>query len=289
MSMRDPYATLGVARGASDGEIKRAYRRLAKRLHPDLNPGNRSVEQQFKEVTAAYDLLSDPGRRRRFDAGEIDADGHIRAHGVGTGARAGAWTHSDGFSLDDMLQEFLGRMRGGGAGKAAPAEDAATTASVTLSFLEAARGGKRRVELAGGRAVDVTIPAGIESGQKLRLRTGRSEVLLEVIIEPHRLFTRKGSDIHLEIPVTLAEAALGATITVPTIHGDVALKVPKGSNSGSLLRLRGKGIAGGGGQGDQYVKLQVMLPDPPDPELSAFLERWAKAHAYEVRGKPGAA
>jgi DnaJ-class molecular chaperone len=306
--MRDPYAVLGVPHSASADDIKKAYRRLAKKLHPDLNPGNRAVEQQFKEATAAYDLLGDPVKRKRYDRGEINADGNEHGFGFGGGGPGGGagagrdWRHmaggSDSFSIDEMVAEFLGRGRGGAgrarphgaAGQAKAQAEAAQT--LRLSFLEAARGGKRRVSLAGGRSIDVTIPAGIESGQKLRLRHpggSQGDVLLEIEVEPHAVFTRKERDIHVEVPVSLPEAVLGATITVPTIHGAVSLKVPPGSNSGALMRLRGKGIGGDGAAGDQYVKLRVMLPDPPDPELQSFLERWAKSHAYDVRGRLDAA
>jgi DnaJ-class molecular chaperone len=278
--MKNPYVVLGVARNASDEELKRSYRRLAKRLHPDVNPGNHAVEQQFRELTAAYELLSDPAQRRRFDNGEIDADGRERGFSPRpSGARAERRTASEGFSLDEIFQEFLGRGRKAGAKAAEPAAQ-----TLTLAFVDAARGGKRPVALADGRSIEVSIPAGIDSGQRLRLRDPKAgEILLEVAVEPHAVFTRHGRDIHVELPVTLAEALLGATITVPTIHGAVALKVPRGSNSGSLLRLRGKGIVLADASGDQYVKLKVVLPDPPDAELVAFIERWAQRHGYKVR------
>jgi DnaJ-class molecular chaperone len=296
--MRDPYTVLGVARGAPEDEIKQAYRKLAKKLHPDLNPGKKAIETQFKEITAAYDFLSDAQKRARYDRGEIGPDGaekmQFRAGGPfgGSGGftggpfsggaragRAGAAGGSFGGGLDEIIAEFLGRGR-----KAGPAEAAAQ--KLRLGFLEAARGGKHRVALSDGRAVEVTIPAGIEAGQKLRLKDPRAgEVFLEIEIEPHPLFTRKDRDIHVDIPVTLIEAVLGATITVPTIHGAVALKVPRGSNSGATLRLKGKGIASNGAAGDQLVKLRVTLPDPPDSELVKFLERWGAGHPYDVRGK----
>jgi len=281
--MKDPYSVLGVPRGASEDEIKRAYRRLAKKLHPDLNPGKRAIEQQFKDITAAYDFLSDPQRRARYDRGEIGADGAERMQGFryADGTRRGAQgaPHS---AFDDIIAEFLGRARRAGA--AGPAPEASET--LRLSFLEAARGGKRRVTLADGRSLDVAIPAGIDAGQRLRLRSPLGDTFLEIEIESHPLFTRKERDIHIEVPVTLVEAVLGATITVPTIHGAVSVRVPRGSNSGGTLRLKGRGITGGtGSAGDQYVKLRVVLPDPPDPELIRFLERWAAEHAYEVRGK----
>jgi DnaJ-class molecular chaperone len=289
--MKNPYVVLGVARNASDDELKRAYRRLAKRLHPDVNPNNPLVEQQFRELSTAYELLTDPVQRQRFDNGEIDADGRERGFNrPPPGARADRPTSSDGHTLDELLQEFLDRGRktaGSARASAKPAEPppaAPTVRALALSFLEATRGGKRPVALSDGRTVEVAVPPGIETGQKLRLRDPKAgEILLEVAVEPHPLFTRQGRDIHIELPVTLAEAMLGATITVPTIHGAVALKVPRGSNSGSLLRLRGKGVATPDAGGDQYVKLKVLLPDPPDPELTAFIERWAQRHGYRVR------
>jgi DnaJ-class molecular chaperone len=285
--MKNPYVILGAARDASDEELKRAYRRLAKRLHPDVNPGNHAIAQQFRELTAAYELLSDPVQRRRFDNGEIDADGRERGFSSRPppGARADRPTTSEGLTLDEIFQEFMSRGRKAGARAAAAAKPAEPAAQpLGLSFLEAARGGKRPVALADGRSIEVTVPPGIESGQKLRLRDAKAgEILLEIAIEAHPIFTRQGRDIHIELSVTLAEALLGATITVPTIHGAVALKVPRGSNSGSQLRLRGKGIAAADANGDQYVRLKVLLPDPPDAELTEFVERWAQRHGYKVR------
>jgi DnaJ-class molecular chaperone len=295
--MRDPYAVLGVSRGVSEDDIKKAYRRLAKKLHPDLSPGNRANEQQFKEVTAAYDLLSDPAKRARFDRGELDGAGGergagFRAEGARAYRRAAA---GGGFSFEEIIAELLGRGRDGGAGSATAEGETGPAQKLRLGFVEAALGGKRRVTLAGGREVEITVPAGIDTGQTLRLRQGGGllrgwapdEILLEVVVEPHPHFRRENHDIHLELPVTVTEAVLGATVTVPTLRGSAAVKVPRGSNSGSTLRLKGRGITAEGKTGDQYVKLRVMLPDPPDPELAAFLERWGATHGYDVRGKLG--
>ncbi len=292
--MRDPYTVLGVPKAASDDELKRAYRKLAKKLHPDVNPGKSAVEQQFKEVTAAYDLLSDPNKRARYDRGEIGPDGAERMQGFRYGAgpgfgrasgfgggRAGQRAGAGFAGIDDILSEFINRGKRGGAA----AEPEPAIVPFKIPFLEAARGGKRRITLGDGRAVDVTIPAGIAAGQRLRLKSAEGDTYLEIEIEPHALFTRKDQDIHIDVPVTLIEAVLGATITVPTIHGAVAVKVPPGSNSGSTLRLKGRGIAAKGATGDQYVKLKVALPDPPDPELVRFLEKWAADHSYDVRAK----
>jgi DnaJ-class molecular chaperone len=293
--MKDPYAVLGVSRDASEGDIKKAYRRLAKKLHPDLSPNNRANEQQFKEVTAAYDLLSDTAKRARFDRGEIDGGGGERNAGFrAEGARAyRSAAAGSSFSFEEIIAELLGRGRDGGA----TAEQAAAgpTHKLYLGFIEAALGGKRRVTLPDRRDVEITVPAGIDTGQTLRLRSGggglwrgaTEETLLEIVVEPHPHFRRKGHDIHLELPVTVTEAVLGATVTVPTLRGSAAVKVPRGSNSGSTLRLKGRGIAADGKTGDQYIKLQVVLPDPPDAELTTFLERWGAKHAYEVRGKLG--
>jgi DnaJ-class molecular chaperone len=301
LALKDPYAALGVARNAAEDDIKKAYRRLAKKLHPDVNPGNRSAEQQFREITAAYELLSDPVKRQRFDRGEIDAAGSERGfrpqgaraqRGAGGAGFTGFSAGGGAFSFDDIISEILGRGR-----REAEERVGDTNLALRLSFIEAALGGKRRVTLADGRAIEITVPAGIDGGQTLRLRGQGSpsrrgvpagDLYLDIEVEPHPFFKRQERDIHVELPVTLTEAVLGATVTVPTIDGSVALKVPRGSNSGSTLRLKGKGIAGSDGKrGDQYVKLRVVLPDPPDQELTGFLERWGAKHPYDVRGKLG--
>jgi DnaJ-class molecular chaperone len=306
--MKDPYQTLGVTRGASADEIKKAYRKLAKKLHPDLNPGNSKIETQFKEVSAAYDLLSDTEKRARFDRGEIDASGAERpGRGFyrsyaesGQGAKYRSGGAGDSFFTEDIFSDLFG----GGFGERGKARTgprmnirgADVSYATTADFIEAALGAKKRLTLTDGKTLDITIPPGTEDGQTLRLK-GQGlpgmggppgDAFIEVKVEPHAFFTREGSDVHLELPVSLPEAVLGGSVTVPTLDGKVSLKIPAGSNTGSTLRLRGKGIPRKGGErGDQYVKLKVVLPDRPDPELTELVERWAKKHAYDVRSKAG--
>jgi DnaJ-class molecular chaperone len=289
--MKDPYQTLGLRRTASADEIKRSYRRLAKKLHPDVNPDKR-VEQQFREVTAAYDLLSDPAKRARFDRGEIDASGAERGFSYtkrdAGGRRRGAKAGDDDIFVEDIISEMFRARRARGV-------DA--TFTLEVPFLEAVLGAKKRVTLAEGKTLDVTIPPGIESGQTLRLKgqggpgsggAPDGDALIEVQIGPHPDFRRVGRDIHSELPVSLPEAVLGASITVATVHGPVALRVPPASNSGTTLRLKGKGLPARAATpaGDQYVKLRVVLPDPPDAELIRFLEAWSPTHRYAVRHDP---
>jgi DnaJ-class molecular chaperone len=298
-SARDPYQVLGLTRTASAEDVKQAYRRLAKQYHPDLNPGRSDIEQKFKEVSAAYNLLSDTERRARYDRGELDASGNERAAGGfhrAYSGRRGAGGDFSGFDADDL---FGARRRGAGAGTGAGTRPRGSdiSYSVTISFVEAALGGKRRISLSSGKDLDITIPPGTTDQQKLRLKgqglggglTSAGDAIVEVHVEPHPFFTRKDFDIHLEVPVSLPEAVLGATIKVPTLDGQVAVKVPNGSNTGSVLRLKGKGILDPGRRvhGDQYVKLKVVLPDPPDAELASFLEKWSKDRSYDVRRKAG--
>jgi len=300
--MTDPYQLLGVPRTASEEEIKKAYRKLAKKLHPDVNPGNKKIETQFKEVTAAYDFLTDPEKRQRYDRGEIDESGQPRGFGGGfaQGRRNGGARRPGGFGLDDedgaedVLRDFFGfgnrqrphmRMRG-----------ADVSYQVEVSFLDAVRGGKKRISLTDGKTIDIAIPPGTENGQTLRLKgqglagaggASAGDAFVEVLVAEHPLFKRDGFDISLDCPITLPEAVLGATITVPTIDGKVALKLPKDSNTGTQLRLKGKGILNPktNQRGDQYVRFTVMLPEQVDQDLRDAIERWSKRHSYDVRGK----
>ncbi len=304
--MRDPYDVLGVARTATAEDIKLSYRKLARELHPDVNPGDRRAEERFKEVTAAYDFLSDADKREKYDHGEIDATGaprrHWRPRGErGHSSRAG---FSFGDSADDIFSELLRRKergRGGGAGQGhygfsgVPQPGQEARHSLTVSFTDAAAGCTKRVTLVTGKSVDVHVPAGSDDGQTLRLKgQGHPGILggpdgdayIEIRVAPHPFFTRRNLDILVEVPVTLQEAVLGGKVTVPTIDGRVAVTIPPGSNSGSVLRLKGKGVIGAAGQGDQLVTLKVVLPDG-DEELRKFIEKWGPRHGYDPRGKAG--
>ena len=296
--MKDPYDVLGVARDAGQDDIRRAYRRLAKDHHPDLNPGNAAAEARFKEVSAAYHLLSDADQRARFDRGEIDAEGQERArHGgwrdyaeTGEGARyggGGAWTTDD---LEAMFGSMFG---GGGARRGGPGRGQDRHYTLTIGFVEAVVGGTRRLSLPDGGTLDVRIPPGTEDGQMLRLR-GKGGVgwnggpagdaLIRVGVAPHRFFTREGQDIRLDLPVTLAEAVLGGQVEVPTPGGAVRMRIPAGSDSGTVLRLRGRGVPahGGGGAGDLYATLRIVI-GKPDPALEAFLRGWTPAETPDPR------
>lgn len=296
--MRDPYEVLGVARSADQDAIKQAYRKLAKQLHPDLNPGNTAVETRFKEVSAAYDLLSDPKKKERYDRGEIDATGAeragSRAYRGGGGTRSGGF---GGFDADDIFEMFnQGRARQQPKTK----RGADVNYSLSVDFIAAATGTRRRLTLPDGRTLDVVIPPGTAEGTVLRLKgqgqpapggaTGGQpgDAFIEVQIEPHPYLERRGNDIHLDLPVTLPEAALGASIPVPTIDGKVSLKIPPASNTGSTLRLKGRGIAAKDGtRGDQYVRIVVTMPEKIDGELKEFLEKWGPRNPYDVRKKFG--
>ncbi|MBM3540314.1 MAG: J domain-containing protein [Alphaproteobacteria bacterium] len=302
--MRDPYDTLGVPRTASADDIKKAYRQLAKKLHPDLNPGNAKAAAQFKEVSAANDLLSDPEKRARFDRGEIDASGaevRRRPSYRSYAESPGGAKYSGGIDPEDIFEEFFsgrqpsGNRSGSGFRSGFKARGADVAYEMKVDFLDAARGAKRRLTLPDGKVLDVTIPPGSHDGQQLRLKGqgtpglgggAAGDAYIQIEVSPHPYFRREGVDIHLELPVTLSEAVAGAKIPVPTIDGTVTMTIPKGSNTGSTLRLKGKGVPDGGGRGDQYVRLTVVLPEGVDAELERFVQNWGQRD-YDVRGKLG--
>ena len=289
----DLYSVLGVSKEASQDEIKRQYRKLAKELHPDLNPGDEAIAERFKQVSAAHAILSDPKKRASYDLGEIDDSGQARQrHGHFHDFAGGQGGSFDESTLEGLFAEMFGRGGQRGFRAAQRGEDAAYT--LTIDFLEAAKGAKKRVVMGDNKTLDITIPPGIQEGQTLRLRgKGRpgvrggpsGDAMVEISIKPHPLFERRDRNIHIELPITLSEAVLGARIDVPTIDGPVTMTVPKGANTGTTLRLKERGIAGpkGGVRGNQYVRLSVQLPPEPDKDLEAFLERWSADHPYNPR------
>jgi len=292
------YQTLGISKSASDDEIRKAYRKLAKTCHPDTNPGDEAAEARFKKISQAYAILGDAAKRRRYDQGEIDADGNERVpHGFGGfgggaggpfrqgpggrtwhyGSRGGPGGDAGGFAgFDDILSDlFGGAAAGRKAGARARGED--LKLKVTIDFLDAAKGARRRMTLPDGRHLDVNIPAGVDSGQVLRLKgqgVAGGDALVEVQVSPHDGFRREGLDVHLDQGIPLALAISGGKVTVPTIDGNVAVSVPPWTSSGKTLRLKGRGIRRGGERGDQLVRLEITLPDGRD----GALEDWAKRH-----------
>jgi DnaJ-class molecular chaperone len=281
----DPYAALGLSRSATADDIRRAYRKLAKELHPDVRPGDKTAEERFKRVTSAFNLLNDPATRARYDRGEIDADGNERmTFGSRSGPRPGQGAAESAFDLGDIFSDLFGASAARGAGGAGYGRMRGRDIrfSLEIDFLDAANGGKRRVQLAEGRTLDVAIPPGVESGQVLRLKSQGGagvhggppgDALVELSVKPHAFFRREGQDVLMDLPISIVEAVEGSKIQAPTVSGPVALSIPPGANSGMVLRLKGKGL---GGQGDQLVRLMVMLPEVADDELKKFLKRWPK-------------
>jgi DnaJ-class molecular chaperone len=297
----DPYELLGVKKDASADEIQKAYRGLAKKLHPDLNPGNKKAEEQFKDVSAAYALLSDAEKRARFDRGEIDASGQERPQqryyrDFADQGASRSYTSDAGFADfadEDLLSELFGRR--GRANLRMRGSD--MHYQLEVEFLDAINGAKRQIMLPESAALEVTIPPGTRDGQVLRLRgKGRpgigggspGDALIEIAVQPHPQFTRKGDDIYVELPIPLDQAVLGGQVAVPTPSGPVTMTVPKWSNTGAVLRLKGKGAPRRGGEaGDEYVTLKVMLPDKPDPELEAFITQWRAARGADAHRSTG--
>ena len=297
--MTDPYEVLGVQKTDSDTAIRSAYRKLAKRYHPDVNPGKPEAAERFKEISAAYDLLGDKEKRARYDRGEIDAAGNEVPpqrpfyHDFGDAAGREKYRADAGFNPEDLesifAQAFGGRSGTGGGGRRFSMRGQDAHYQLTLDFLDAVNGTTRRVTLPDGRTLDVRIPAGVQDGQVIRLRGqgmpgigdgAPGDALVEVAVAPHPLFRREGDDIIVELPVTLQEAVLGATVEVPTIGGAVRLTIPPNSGRGTRLRLRGRGIHG---KGHQYVELHPVLPPADEPELAEFLKNWKPRHPVDPR------
>jgi len=305
----DLYQRLGLKRGASEAEIKKAYRSLAKQLHPDRNKDNPKAAERFAEVTRAYDLLSDKDKRAQYDRGEIDEEGNPKmpfggGYGgfnarPGAGAGAGQAGGFEGFQgnfgeadLSDIFEGLFGSAgarggRGGGFGgfrqRAQPPQKGADIAyRLTVGFIDAATLAPQRITLADGKTIDLKLPKGVEDGTKIRLSGkgqdgpgGAGDAIVTISIAPHQFYTREGDNIRLNLPITLKEAVLGGKVKVPTPEGTVMLTVPKGSSSGKVLRLKGRGFTGKSGtRGDLLVSLEIEVP-AADPDLEAFAEKWS--------------
>jgi DnaJ-class molecular chaperone len=321
--MRDPYEVLGVSKGASEADIKSAYRRLAKKLHPDANKHDPKAASRFAELNAAYEIVGDGDKRKAFDRGEIDAEGKPRFQGFegfgaqpGGGPGGGAHFESFSFGPDGFrrsggggggagFEELLRGMFGGRAGAARgfgqhfETEDFdATTgagqdlhASLTITLADAAKGTKTRVHLPTGKDVEVKIPAGIASGRQIRLKgqgwpsaTGKAgDAMITINVAPHPVFKPDGSDLRLELPITLYEAALGGKVRVPTLDGAVELAIPAGTNSGRTFRLKGKGLKAKSGAGDLLATVRIVLPEPVDDEFKELMKKWRDKKPYDPR------
>jgi DnaJ-class molecular chaperone len=319
--MRDPYEVLGVPRGANAAAIKSAYRKLAKKYHPDANKNDPKAAARFAELNSANEIIGDADKRQQFDRGEIDAEGKPRFQGFpggGAGARAGGFeTHTfrsggagaggfGGGGFEDILNSMFGAAaaRGGRAGAGAGgggarfefdpgtmAVDLDLSVAMTVSLEEAVKGAEKRVRLPTGRELNVKIPPGVVAGQQIRLK-GQGEtapghppgdLLITVSIAPHPFFKVDGSDLRLDLPVTLYEAVLGGKVRVPTLGGAVELSIPKNTSSGRTFRLKGKGLPKAGGNGDLLVTTRIMLPDGNNAELEALMQKWRDAHPYNPR------
>jgi DnaJ-class molecular chaperone len=315
--MRDPYDVLGVQRTADAAAIKSAFRKLAKKHHPDANKSDPKAAQRFSELNAAYEILGEPEKRKAFDRGEIGADGKQRFQGFEgfRGQPGGGFGNADfesifpgGFArggraggfggFEDLLKGVFGAA-GGRRGGFAPHPEVDemsapsgrdVTVPVTISLNEAAQGATRRVRLPNGKEVDVKIPAGLADGQQIRLKGqglpgGGSvgDALIAVTIAPHRLFTREGANLRLDLPVTLYEAVLGAKVRVPTLDGAVDLAIPAGTSSGRTFRLKGKGMPAKGAPGDLHVVVRIALPEGGDDALSELMRKWRDGKPYDPR------
>lgn len=314
--MKDPYEVLGVPKTASEADIKKAFRALAKKHHPDKHAGNAAAQKRFQEISGAYDILGDKEKRSQYDAGAIGPDGNPRGFDPRQGYGAGGFRQGNPFGgggpggpggrefhfsfdegpgaaagFEDIFADLMGGRRGG---RARPTKGEDLSAAVTVSFEEAANGGTRRVVLQNGEQIDVKIPVGVKDGQVIRVKgrggAGRGggpsgDILLSVSVAPHPFMTRDGNDIRMDLPVTLKEAVLGAKVPVPTLTGTVSLSVPPNSNTGTILRLKGKGIAAHGSEtaGDLYVRLVISLPEKPDESLKSFAQGWRTD--YDPRSK----
>src|SRR5262252_4286112 len=322
--MRDPYEVLGVQKSARPDEIKKAFRRQAKKLHPDANKKDPRAAVKFAELNTAYELLGDDKKRKAFDAGEIDAEGKPRFRGFGGGhpgfgsggnfetftwgpegfRRSGGRSGGGGFGrFEDILSEMMGGLGRGGAGArggfqgfetadAGPAPHGHdVSAALTITLPEAAKGATKRVRLPTGKEVEVKIPAGLTEGQQIRLKGQglalpggpAGDVLITVGVAPHTYFKPDGSNLRLDLPITLYEAVLGAKVRVPTLDGAVELAIPPGTGAGRTFRLKGKGMSSKGMPGDLLVTARIVLPESQDPDLENLMRAWRERKPYDPR------
>jgi len=316
--MRDPYEVLGVPRGASAAAIKSAYRKLAKKHHPDSNKDDPKAAARFSEINSANEIIGDEAKRKQFDRGEIDAEGKPRFQGFPGGGFAGGDPRGGGFEshtfrsapgggfggggFEDILNSMFGgagRARAGGTtfefDPGTTALDLDLSVAMAVSLEEAVKGAEKRVRLPTGKELNVKIPAGVTAGQQIRLK-GQGEtapghrpgdLLITISIAPHPFFKVDGSDLRVELPITLYEAVLGAKVRVPTLGGAVELSIPKNTSSGRTFRLKGKGLPKAGGAGDLFFTTRIMLPDGHDAELEALMQKWRDNHPYNPRSDLG--
>ena len=310
---RDPYQELGVSRTATADEIRKAFRKLAKQHHPDANPGDKKAEEKFKQVSAAFDIVGDAEKRKKFDLGQIDADGRETMRGFGGqpgngpfnagGFGQGGFHRDQGPEID--LSDLFGGMFNQGGGGRGPfggggmggggfsAKGADIKARLDIDLEEAIKGGKKRVAFSDGRTIDVTIPAGAQEGQTLRLkgqgspgRGGQGDALIELTIKPHPIYRREGEALVMDLPISIPDAVLGGKVEAPTPDGNVMLNVPKGSNSGQTLRLKGRGMPDAKGKrGDLLAKLVVTLPETVEEDLEKFAQAWRDQKPYTPKRK----
>ncbi len=290
----DPYQELGVTRGAPADEVRKAFRKLAKKHHPDTNPGNKVSEEKFKRVTAAFDIVGDPDKRKKFDAGEIDADGRETGRGGGWGQRSQA--EGPEIDLSELFGDILGRGARGGGGQGGgfggfPQRGADVRAKLEIDLEDTIHGTKKRIAFSDGRTIDVSIPKGAEEGQTLRLkgqgspgRSGPGDAFIEMTVRPHALFRREGDNLVMDLPVAVPDAILGGKVQAPTPDGPVNVSVPKGANTGASLRLKGRGLSDPfGKRGDLLARIVLMLPETIDPALEAFAQTWRAERPYAPR------
>ena len=284
--IKDPYLVLGISKSATQDEIKIAYRNLAKKLHPDLNPGNKVSEEKFKDVSIAYERIGTVEERAKFDRGETTEQ---KAEQQQEQARTYHETQQDGGRYSYDYFENLFRSAGGARG-GARGEDHLYQMSV--DFKDAVLGSEREITLPHGKRLLVKIPPGVETGSKLRFKHqgapgigkgSAGDAYVEITVKPLPGFNRVGFDIESENPISFIEALLGAEIKVPTLESSVMLKVPPGVTTGSRLRIRGKGILHGKERGDQIVSLKVVMPKKVDSELEKSVREWGDKYSYDPR------